>query len=477
MIIKDRSVLEKLYNACIIDNINLEIGIYNRKTRWEYMPPDQILDSGCIYMAVFKLSNIGIEIDFKDVQLRIKKIDSTLPIELYKEIGQESVEEINRDISWLKSINNGNQSQTEAYRMVYFKPKRKIEPDERYKLFSVGIYSTIVPQGNNWQSASQEEFHSPILDVIDKLIFGEVPFTISKTENIELRNKGKSDLTITNILLSNTKNFNIQKGFSLPYIIPSGELALLNIKFSPSELGLKNGILTIQSTDPANSEVTISLIGEGVYSFRAIPKKIDFDKVPVSIVEKRKLELHNDGHEDVDISDIQIQGMYFSCETSRLTVKAGEIANIHISFSPPRIGRWTGALTIISNYSQTPEIEVELSGVAISWLTATPVEINFGSVALNSWKTEKITITNNGPSSCNIIKLNIRPELLTSPPEFRLGPLPYELPITLKSGTILDLSTSASPTRKGEQNGILIVSYSTRDISGSISISLKMTGV
>ena len=74
MEIYDRSALEILCNACITENIELEIGIYQKgNASWVYVPPGQALDAGREYMAAFRLVNIGVEIDFKDCELCVKK--------------------------------------------------------------------------------------------------------------------------------------------------------------------------------------------------------------------------------------------------------------------------------------------------------------------------------------------------------------------------------------------------------------------
>jgi len=459
MEIYDRSVLEKLYNACITDNINLEIGIYkNIGNVWEYVSPDQRLYRTVDYKALFELSNIGIEIDFKDVQLRVKKTEDTLPIKLYKELGQEPVERVDfKDIGELRSSKSPIPGVTEKYRTVYFRPDGDIKADERDKLFKVGVYATVVPQGHHWQWADQREFSVPTLDVPEELNFGDVSFTRTLTKTIKLGNIGEGDLTITEIVLGESSDFDISDGLSLPYTISHGRNVPLSVAFSPSGVGRKRGTLTIQCTDPANPTVTISLVGEGVHSFRAIPDSINFDEVIVSKTETRRLRFQNDGQKDVEVRDIHVRGTYFSCDVSQLTVRAGSAAYLDISFSPNINGIRTGKLTAVSNYSPKPEIEITLSGEGISWLSANPGAIDFGNISLDFNACASTTISNTGPSSCEINRLKILCAY-EAKVEFKLGPLPGELPITLGRGGRLDLGVWAKPTGLGVQKGTLIIS-------------------
>lgn len=479
MKIYDRSALEKLYNACITDNINLEIGIYKSiRNVWVYVPPDQRLSINIDYRAVFKLSNIGIEIDFKDVQLRVKKSEDTLPIELYKELGQEAVERVDfTDIPWLRS--------PEAYRTVYFRPEGEIRADERDKLFRCGVFATVVPQGHHWSWADQAEFAAPALDIPNTLNFGDVSFTRTVTKTLELGNIGEGDLTITEIVLGESSDFNIKNGLSLPCTISPGQKVSLKVEFAPSALGLKRVTLTIKSTDIANPEASIGLVGMGVHSFRALSPEIDFGEVFVKTTSiPGQLELINDGREDVQVADIQIDvqipGTHvsdecFSCRPSPpFSVRAQSSTRLDIVFSPTMIGSRTGTLTVMSDYSMNPETEIILKGEAVHWLTA-PILINFGEVPVNDLDIAQFTIKNNSPSSCNITRLVMSPR---GEVEFTIPTL-FSFPYTLERNHSLDLVARAKPTGLGVQEGYLTIWYRSTDGTAGerLSVNLRVKGI
>jgi hypothetical protein len=487
MKIYDRSALEKLYNACITDNINLEIGIYLRNgDSMEYIPPTRPLYGNRDYKALFKLSNIGIAIDFKDVQLRVKKSEDTLPINLYKELGQEPVERVDfTDIPWLRSPDGGRRTPTEAYRTVYFRPEGEITADERDKLFRCGVYATVVPQGQHWYWADQAEFAAPSLDIPNTLNFGDVSFTRTLTKTLELGNIGEGDLTITEIVLGESSDFNIKNGLSLPCTISPGQKVSLKVEFAPSSLGLKRVTLTIKSTDPVNPEASISLVGMGVHSFRALSPEIDFGEVLVKTTSiPGLLELINDGREDVQVADIQIDvqipgthasDVCFSCRPSPpFSVRAESSTRLDIVFSPTMIGSRTGTLTVVSDYSMNPEIT--LKGEAVHWLTA-PSGINFGEVPVNDVVREQITIKNNSPSSCKITRLDItgNPQAKV---EFNIHSFVISFPYTLERNHSLDLLAQAKPTGLGVQEKTLIIYYGSTDgtVSERLRVNLRVKG-
>lgn len=491
MIVYDRSTLEKLYNACITDNINLEIGIYEKKgDHWEYIPPHQDLEIDRDYKAIFKLSNIGVEIDFKDVQLRVKKTEETLALKLYRELGRASVERVDfKDIPELKSPDGGRRKPTEVYRTVYFRPEVSIKADERHKLFRPGVYATIVPQGHHWYWAKQHEFSAPMLHIPeDTLSFGDVAVSRRTGKKISLYNIGNTDLKITGVrfdsgneLRDSDNDFWFRQEPHLPVTLePQIGVLLMTIIFEPSGLGNKHDGVTITCDDPANPTATVRLVGNGVHSFRAESETINFGEVPVSTTATRQLRLLNDGQEEVEVTDIQVSGSvfaHFSCEASLpLRVGAGSDVVLDIAFSPSKTVGCTGTLTVVSSYSPKSEIEIALKGTGIHWLTANPRTIDFGGVSLNQWHGGKTTIKNIGPSSCDITRLMIMPAL-GAEVEFKLGPLAYGLPFTLESSDSFDVPVLAKPTGLGVQRGNLVINYSRNGISRSLSVKLRVTGV
>jgi hypothetical protein len=466
--IYDRSALEILCNACITDNIELEIGIYQKdNASWVYVPAGPALDAGREYKAAFRLANIGVEIDFKDCELRIKKTEDTLPLRLYRELGQPPVERVDfKDIPWLRS---GEQAPN-VYRVVYFAPENSIGADARHRLFRIGVYGTVVPQGHRWHWASQGEFSAPTLHVPDRLDFGDVSFTRTVAKNLELDNVGEGDLTITEVVLEEGSDFSIRDGLSLPYTLPTGQKVPVGIAFSPSGLGDKGGTLTVQSTDLANPTATVVLAGRGVHSFRATPQRINFGEVIVSETRTRRVRLQNDGREDVAVDDIEVSGRYFSCSASTLTVGAGQIVNLDVVFSPTRQGTWTGNLTGFSSYAANPEIDVALTGEALYWLKATPDPVNFGTVTVGHRSSPvELQVMNLHASTCEITDITVSGE--------NFGHLPiFHGVVELDSGDAMTVtSVWAEPTAPGVQEGHLRIVHRLKGEVKTWTLMVRLT--
>ena len=125
MIVLDRSALEVLLNHSVTDNIEMQVGVYAMKGElWEYVPPDTALQAGATYKAVLKLTNIGQEIDFGDVQLRVKKTGETLPVDLYQDLSQGPVERVDFPaIPELYCSDSGSRKPTNICFSVFFRPR------------------------------------------------------------------------------------------------------------------------------------------------------------------------------------------------------------------------------------------------------------------------------------------------------------------------------------------------------------------
>ena len=475
MVVYDRSALEIIYNDCITDNINLEIGIYRQNNdRWDYTPPDQALNKNHTYMAIFKLINIGVEIDFADVQLRIKKTAHTLPVTFYKELGGDPCERIDfLDIPKLVSPDGGNRKPSEIYRTIYFSPLQKIEANERDKLFAVGIFATIVPQGHHWQGADQQHFHTPILAMPDELNFGIVPVNSSATKQFEIINVGSGIYRVG----SYSTYSNHPEDFKIPanilFSIEPGATKALSIEFTPSEMGDFWYHLILNGNDPANPSVTAQFKGKGTYSFVASPETLNFGRVPVQQAKRMIVKLRNYGTTDVVVSNLHLTGSYFSCnQATPFAIRANTAVNLEISFSPVRKGTRAGKLTITSNYSPRRTIEINLNAEGIHWLEAIPEQKNFGNIRVGQSSSEaKIKVRNWHSSTCVITKVSF----IGSNQDF-LYIFPQVNNYEFKSGRTVEIAqVVARPQQTGQRIGYVRVSHKIKGAPRGNVLYVKCT--
>lgn len=101
----------------------------------------------------------------------------------------------------------------------------------------------------------------PNIVVSSSLNFGNVKLEYDSSKILTIQNNGLESLNISN--LSITGNFSLV-GASTPINIPAGGSSNLTVKFSPNQLGLNSGTLTITSNDPDSPNSIVNLSGTGI---------------------------------------------------------------------------------------------------------------------------------------------------------------------------------------------------------------------
>lgn len=87
--------------------------------------------------------------------------------------------------------------------------------------------------------------------------FGEVPLGTTLSRNVQISNQGNTPLSIQNVQVDNSEF--IVSGLGSGDVVGAGESVNLTISFSPSDQRDSEGVITIQSDDPDEPEITITV--------------------------------------------------------------------------------------------------------------------------------------------------------------------------------------------------------------------------
>lgn len=101
----------------------------------------------------------------------------------------------------------------------------------------------------------------PNIVVASSLGFGNVKLEYDSVRTLNVSNNGLENLIISNLTI--TGNFSLV-GASTPINIAPGGSVNLTIKFSPKQLGVNSGNLTITSNDPDSPNSIVTLTGNGI---------------------------------------------------------------------------------------------------------------------------------------------------------------------------------------------------------------------
>ncbi|MDP8241095.1 MAG: Ig-like domain-containing protein [Candidatus Hatepunaea meridiana] len=129
--------------------------------------------------------------------------------------------------------------------------------------------------------------------------------------------------------------------------------------------------LHILSNDPNNSdiEVNVRLLVRGDPNITVEPEAIDFDEVEHGTSSVIELTIRNDGYSDLTVSEITIEGEFFSMDfdDEEFVIRARNERIIPVEFAPAedRLGDFGGTITITSDSPNENVIEVDLTGTSI----------------------------------------------------------------------------------------------------------------
>jgi hypothetical protein len=153
--------------------------------------------------------------------------------------------------------------------------------------------------------------------------------------------------------------------FNDEFFLDPDETYDLTVTFAPEERGDFEGTLTIISDDPDEEEIIVSLSGIGLAPDITIsPDALDFGNVLVNDREELGLTISNEGNGDLIVSDVSVEGNYFSTDfDDEIIMEPDDSYDLTITFSPEEEGEFEAVLTITSNDPDSMEFHVPLIGI------------------------------------------------------------------------------------------------------------------
>ncbi|MFH1121259.1 MAG: choice-of-anchor D domain-containing protein [Bacteroidota bacterium] len=196
--------------------------------------------------------------------------------------------------------------------------------------------------------------------------FGSVAIGAFSTWNCVVQNTGTANLSITNIEIPAGQP--ITSLFSVPQTIAPGNSLMVPLKFTPTLPAILNTQVTIHSSDPIHPEVSVTLLGNGVYQGPHIILPENSHNYGVrrsGAFSKCSLPITNDGNQNVVISDLSTNNEHFFVDESvvlPITITSLNTAEVPIWFHPTEGVYYNGVLSISSNAVGQETVFVDLDG-------------------------------------------------------------------------------------------------------------------
>ena len=304
--------------------------------------------------------------------------------------------------------------------------------------------------------------------------FGSVNVGSTGTQSITLSATGAS-VTVSADTASNAQ-FALQ-GVSLPFTISAGQSVSYNVAFKPTASGAVSGSLSITSNATNAPTMNVPLSGTGTTTTTAgqlsiTPGSVSFGNVNVGSTGTQPITLSTTGA-SVTVSADTASNAQFALQGVSLpfTISAGQSVSYNVAFKPTASGAVSGSLSITSNATNAPSLNVSLSGTGTTTTTAgqlsiTPGSVSFGNVNVGSTGTQPITLSASGASVMVSADASNNSQFVLQG---------ATLPFTISAGKSLSYNVAFKPTASGTVSGSLSITSNATNAS-TLSVPLSGTG-
>jgi hypothetical protein len=178
-------------------------------------------------------------------------------------------------------------------------------------------------------------------------------------------------------------------------VAPNGTCTI-SVYFTPSTSGARSATLTI-TDDASNSPQSVALSGVGATSaVTVVPSSLTYGAQVVNTTSAgQKVTVTNSGFVNVTVNSVPVSGGYTETDNcTGVTLTAGQICTITVTYAPVVTGSAAGVLTINDTSTGAPHL-VTLSGSG-ELAVSTSSNLSFAATNVGSTATpQNMTVTNN----------------------------------------------------------------------------------
>jgi subtilisin family serine protease len=203
------------------------------------------------------------------------------------------------------------------------------------------------------------------------LAFGSQAVDVSSAaQTVTLSNPGTATLVISSISVSG----DFSQASNCGSTLNAGSSCTINVGFTPTARGSRNGLLTVTSNAPGAAP-TVSLSGTGVAPIASLsPSSLAFaDQIVNTTSAQQSLTLSNVGDAALSLSGIVASGDFAQTNNCGSSIAPGGQCTINVTFTPTSAGMRSGTLTVNDNSLGATSQAAGLSGTGDDFgLSASP---------------------------------------------------------------------------------------------------------
>jgi MYXO-CTERM domain-containing protein len=315
------------------------------------------------------------------------------------------------------------------------------------------------------------------------LHFGKSNVEVPTPQDVAIKNVGERDLYVSNISFTDAPpgaagaalDFSAGGTELFPLVVKPGESKLVQLKFTPRRVGLRQARAIVHTNDRA---AEVNLQGEGTSPNLALSSSsLDFGTVLVGKPSApRALTITNTGTGPLILrartSGSADAAAFILAPTLSITLQPGASTEVVVSLKPDAERSFSAQLVVESNDPDSPGVAVPMYGAGVYQqilLSESPLE--FGQQLIHHTAgPRKVRITNSSDSNVTLTALAVEG---AGASQFTLEGLPLSL--VLAPGQGQEVGVSFTPLAEAEVNSTLKLTF--RELPRPLEVALHGKGI
>ena len=222
--------------------------------------------------------------------------------------------------------------------------------------------------------------------------FGGLDVGRSAEVQVQIANVGGLPLTVTRLSVDDDRFSVDSQG---PFTFPPGNFWVVGVIFAPRAPGRADGILSIDTDDPAQPTVEVPLTGVGLGGeLEVAPTSVAFDDVPVGEERTSDVSLRNVGTAPIVVGIVPPPDARFRASpTGLVTIDASGSREVTVTFAPDADGSFASALQIQPQDPNGQAIAVSLAGRGVRRRVGFDVDVSPTDVRLEPGSVAPVSYT------------------------------------------------------------------------------------
>ncbi|MDZ7358276.1 MAG: choice-of-anchor D domain-containing protein [candidate division KSB1 bacterium] len=262
-------------------------------------------------------------------------------------------------------------------------------------------------------TGSGRELTNPKMELsVQRIDFGQVATNQSLTKTFTISNSGEKTLEISKLSIKETNSpYSVTPNvLSVPY----GQYRTVSVTFTPKQIGLFSGTVTITTNEPGNREIPLSGTGRDPLpqNIAVSQTQVSFDSVALNQSSSRYIWVKNTGERALNVQSIVTTDSSFIPNTSAFTLPPGNTRYILITFTPKERKTYQATLRIQSDDPDNQNQNIALSGygrlLRNQNIVLSAASLSFGEVPVTQQRSYPLTISNTGEKDLTVTNVSTR---------------------------------------------------------------------